>query len=144
MKKNIASLAALTALAAALIVPSLGSADGMHTNETFKAKKGMSVTLKAKPDAMSGYNLRVRTKKFKWTPRKANTAPRHGSGHAHLYLDGDKITRLYGSWFYLGSYYLGDLEPGEHEVEVSLNANDHAAFVHGKKPVKDSVTITVP
>ena len=34
-------------------------------------------------------------------------------GHLHLYVDGAKHTRLYGSWFYLDG-----LAPGAHALRV--------------------------
>ncbi len=146
MRKKISKVAALAVFVVALAVPTLGSADGMHgTMDTTRAKKGMSVKLKAKPDAMAGYNLRVKTKKFTWAPKRVNRKHRKWEGHAHLYIDEKKITRLYGPHFYLGKYYLNPLTPGEHEVEVTLNANDHSDYVRkGGKLIADSATITVP
>jgi hypothetical protein len=142
MKNLIAKFALLAALVAAVAVPSLSSADGMM--ETTPAKKGMSVVLKAAEDPMGGYNLHLKTKKFKWAPEHVNQAKRKWEGHAHLYIDGAKITRLYGPDFYLGAFYLSSLEAGQHEVEVGLNANDHSTYVHRGVPVADTVTITVP
>lgn len=146
MRRKISKIALLAAFVVALAIPTLGSADGMNgMMETTRAKKGMSVKLKAKPDAMAGYNLRVKTKKFTWAPKRVNRKHRKWEGHAHLYIDEVKITRLYGPDFYLGNYYLGSLTPGEHEVEVGLNANDHSAYARkGGKLIEDSVTITVP
>lgn len=45
----------------------------------------------------------------------------HANSHeikldAHLSVDGTKITRLYGNW-----YYLESLPAGRHEITVSLN-----------------------
>ena len=45
-----------------------------------------------------------------------------GEGHAHLYLDGQKIARVYGEW-----YHLPKLE-GDHELRVTLNTNDHQDY----------------
>ena len=45
-----------------------------------------------------------------------------GEGHAHLYLDGAKVARVYGEW-----YHLPKLE-GEHKLRVTLNTNDHQDY----------------
>ncbi len=142
MKNLIAKFALLAALVAAVAVPSLASADGMM--EPTPAKKGMSVKLKATEDPMGGYNLFAKTKKFTWAPEHVNAEHKKWEGHAHLFIDGVKITRMYGPYFYLGAYYLGSLAPGEHEVTVGLNTNEHSAYVHKGVPVEDSVTITTP
>ena len=44
-----------------------------------------------------------------------------GEGHLHLYVDGAKHTRLYGSWFHLDG-----LAPGAHALRVEAVANNHA------------------
>ena len=53
-----------------------------------------------------------------------------GEGHLHLYVDGAKHTRLYGSWFYLDG-----LAPGAHALRVEAVANNHAPYHHGGEPV---------
>ena len=47
------------------------------------------------------------------TPPCDGTEHVDGEGHTHLYIDGEKITRVYSNW-----YYLGKLEPGEHTIRV--------------------------
>ena len=104
------------------------------------APAGMKfLSLRVTPDAMKGHNLIVRTRAFRFAPQRASTAHRTGEGHAHLYIDGVKKTRLYGS-----GYYLGDLTPGRHVVRVSLNANDHRDYWRGGKPLAREVVVEVP
>lgn len=113
-----------------------GTADTMHGTEHHDAPKGMKVSIKLKKDKKAGYNLFVRTKNFRWAPEHASGRHRNGEGHAHLMVDGKKLTRLYGSAFYL------TLDRGRHKVTVSLNGNDHAPYMRGDKEIADSVTVT--
>lgn len=147
------SAAALAAVVAALAIPvSSAVADGMHGDTgggtdtggtmpqmtTHEASENMSVDIRLSKDAKMGYNLNVRTTAFRWAPWNASKAHRNGQGHAHLYVDGKKVTRLYGPW-----YFLGDLETGKHYVKVTLNGNDHGDYVHGDKPVAVGKVLTV-
>ena len=90
-------------------------------------------------DPMSGWNLEVTVGDFTLAPESVSTDHVDGEGHLHLYIDGEKITRLYGPW-----YFLGDLEPGEHEIRVELSSNDHSALAKDGVIIDDTVTITVP
>mgnify|MGYP000942899799 CR=1 FL=1 len=146
-RRAILLVALSTALTGAVAVNAL--ADDMHdgagdSTETSpmpasqeapaKMTNGMTVT----KDAKMGYNLHVRTTRFRWTPWNASKAHVQGQGHAHLYVDGEKVTRLYGPW-----YFLGDLSKGRHTVKVTLNGNDHGDYVHGTKTVAASRVVKV-
>lgn len=74
-------------------------------------------------DAKSGFNIRLETSNWAWAPEKANTDPTPNEGHAHLYVDGVKVARVYGPW-----YHLDGVTPGQHDVRVTLNANSHAEY----------------
>ena len=89
-------------------------------------------------DTVSGVNLEVVTKGFTYAPDQAGADHHPGEGHGHLYVDGEKIARLYGPW-----YHLGGLAEGSHEITVTLNANDHRLLSSGGTPLKDSVTVTI-
>lgn len=91
-----------------------------------------SVTLDVKPDPVDGYNLHVRTENFRWAPENVNGEDRSGEGHAHLYINGDKVARLYGPW-----YHLNGLEPGD-SIRVTLSSNSHADLVRNGEPVAAS------
>lgn len=99
----------------------------------------MTVRLSVAKDAMKGWNLNVRTRAFRWAPEHASMAHRRGEGHAPLYVDGVKLTRIYGPW-----HYVGALTPGKHVVGVTLNGNDHGDYVRAGKPLAASTTVTVP
>lgn len=95
-----------------------------------------TVTLTVTPDPVSGFNVHADVEHLVWAPEKAGLDHVDGEGHAHVYVDGDKVARIYGEW-----YHLTGLTPGTHEVTVSLNANTHAPYAVGGVPIADSVTI---
>ena len=78
------------------------------------------------PDPVSGWNLHVETENFAFAPEHAGAPHVPGEGHAHVYVDGEKIARLYGPWLHVPA-----LPPGA-TLEVTLNANDHRPLaMHG-------------
>lgn len=98
-----------------------------------------SVKLVVHKDPLRGYNLEVQVSHFRFAPQEVSQAARAGEGHGHLYVNGDKITRLYGSW-----YYLENLKPGKNEITVSLNSNNHATLAHDGKIIQDTEVVEVP
>ncbi|MCA9368338.1 hypothetical protein KC887_08875, partial [Candidatus Kaiserbacteria bacterium] len=86
-----------------------------------------TVTLEAVKDEKDGYNLHLVTTNYTFTPEAANSPPAANTGHAHLYVNGQKVARVYGEWFHLPA---ADLAQGLNAVEVTLNANDHSEWVY--------------
>lgn len=82
-----------------------------------------SINLGVTKDPKSGWNVSVETENFTILPRSASTELVDGEGHMHLYIDGEKITRLYGS-----DWHIAELSEGSHTIEVELSHNDHAAY----------------
>ena len=82
-----------------------------------------TISIEVSEDPVEGWNLRVHTTDFAIVPENVSTAHVDGEGHMHLYIDGEKVSRLYGEW-----HHIGALAPGEHEVRVELSANDHSAM----------------
>jgi hypothetical protein len=115
-----------------------GHAEAGHDMESMAAapielpagRKAPRLHLSATPDAMGGFNLRVRMANFRLAPEHTGAEPVPGEGHLHLYVDGKKRTRLYGSWFYLDG-----LAPGDHALRVEAVANNHAPYHHDGEPV---------
>ncbi len=81
-------------------------------------------------DPAGGWNLHVMTTNFRFAPENVNAPHRAGEGHAHLYVNGKKVARLYGPWFHIGA-----LPRGRTEVTVTLNANDHSDLAVGDAPL---------
>ena len=96
-----------------------------------------SVKLMAMKDTVSGWNLHVQTQNFTFAADQSGGAHEAGYGHAHLYVDDVKISRLYGEWA-----HLGDLTPGEHVIRVTLNANSHEALANGGTMIAAEVKVT--
>ena len=96
-----------------------------------------SVELVLSPDPASGWNLQVRTGNFRFAPDRSGNAHVAGEGHAHLYVNGTKVARLYGPWFHLAT-----LPPGTSVVEVVLATNDHQLLAIGNVPISSRIEVT--
>lgn len=95
-----------------------------------------SLILTAYKDAIAGWNLNIEPTHFEFAPDQVNTSNVIGKGHAHLYINGEKITRLYSRW-----YYLENLQQGSSVVSVALNANDHGPLVLNGQAVSASIKL---
>ena len=101
-----------------------------------------TVEITAEVDHVGGFNIHIVTENFRWAPENASQEFVPGEGHAHLYVDGEKVARVYGEWFHLNTSSLG-LEPGEHELTVDLNGNDHGVYLAQGIRVAASSTIEI-
>ena len=113
-----------------------------HHHKTIEIPAGQpipSVDLVVHQDPMKGWNLEIKVSNFRFAPENVSTQAKPGEGHAHLYVNGEKLTRLYGSWF-----YLDNLKPGKNTITVGLNANSHDALVHNGQMISDTEIIQVP
>lgn len=94
------------------------------------------VDLQVIPLSDGGYNVRVQTMNFTFAPQNVGGDPVDGEGHAHLYVDDEKIARIYGEW-----YHLESLPEGAQRIYVSLYANNHQPLAVDGDPVADAVMI---
>lgn len=87
----------------------------------------------------SGLTIHAITENFKFTPEKEGSDPVLGEGHAHLYVDGVKVTRLYSEW----SFVPISLLPENYEqVTVSLSNNDHSEYhLSDESPIQITIDI---
>lgn len=123
--------------------PALGGIDS-HSHSLAEVDPSLALPeVKAEllPDSKGGFNLHVTTANFRFTPELAGQAPRQGEGHAHIFVNGAKVARLYGNWAYLGAELF---HSGENLVEVSLNANDHAEWVKSGVHIGASAKVRLP
>ncbi len=130
------------------LIPNIANSQGKDTHQTshqrsIKVPSGQptpNVKLKVYPDPMKGWNLELKVNNFKFVPEKiATSAPsQFTEGHAHLLINGKKVTRLYGNW-----YYLKDLPVGSNEIVVTLNTNNHESLIANGQVVGDKVRIMV-
>ncbi|MDE4305819.1 hypothetical protein PXK30_19235 [Phaeobacter gallaeciensis] len=86
-------------------------------------------------DPVSGHNLHVVVENFHFAPERSGDQPVANEGHAHVYVNGNKIARLYGSWMHIASL------PPDGEVEVTLNSNDHRVLAIDGKAISSRVSL---
>lgn len=85
----------------------------------------------AYPDEVSGWNIHIQTRHFRFAPEAVNQDHREGEGHAHVYVDGKKWARVYGAW-----YHLSLPSDAPHTLRVELNANTHAPLLNQGQPIE--------
>ena len=89
-----------------------------------------TIEIDVSEDRVEGWNLRIITTDFEIVPENVSTAHIDGEGHMHLYIDGEKVSRLYGEWHYISEHTTG---AGRHDVRVELSSNNHSALaVNGR------------
>jgi hypothetical protein len=98
--------------------------DTMHDAIHVSPIGAPGVAMDIAKDPMGGWNITLRTENFAFTPAAVNQANTPNTGHAHLYVDGVKMARLYGPHF-----HMPDLAPGQHEITVALSSNDHSFYM---------------
>tara|TARA_R110002074_G_scaffold3594_5_gene18769 strand:+ start:5876 stop:6148 length:273 start_codon:yes stop_codon:yes gene_type:complete len=64
--------------------------------------------------------MTLNTQNFTFIRAEDGAAHVPNQGHAHVYLNGLKLGRLYAETFELGA-----LSPGKYKLSVALNSNDH-------------------
>ncbi|MGB3493736.1 MAG: hypothetical protein WBA57_13485 [Elainellaceae cyanobacterium] len=118
------------------------SQDGAGHHQPIEIPAGQpipSVQLSVSEDPVSGWNLLLDVENFQFAPERVNQGSQPTEGHAHLYINGEKIMRVYGAWHHLPS-----LEPGTNEVTVVLNANGHEVLTYNGESISDTVIVSVP
>lgn len=94
------------------------------------------VEIIAYSDPIKGWNLEIKTTNFNFNPELINKDSNPNEGHAHLYINGEKVTRIYSNWF-----YISELPKGKNEIKVTLNTNQHEDLVYQGKIIGDTMTI---
>lgn len=122
-------------------------ADGMahdhggHDHSTLLENGGErapTVDFQIYKDSVQGWNLVVLTRNFLYEPRSVNQKHQPGRGHAHVYVNGEKLARLYNPWM-----HIPELPSGEVTVLVTLNSNTHSPLAVDGIAVEAAKTITV-
>lgn len=119
---------------AAAEVGLFGSGDICRVSEGEPAPQ---IALKIDSDG-DGWLVTVETEEFTFSAERDGLFHVPGEGHGHLYVGGMKLGRLYEP-----SKRIGALPKGRHIVRVTLNTNDHRAYVVGDEPVTAAAVITV-
>jgi len=140
MKKLAIVLASIfVATSVALASPALAHMGESHEVDAATAP---TISLSVEKDEIGGFNVRIDTSNFIWAPEHASQEHIAGEGHAHIYVDGIKVGRVYSSWYHLNTAGL-KLEPGMHEVEVNLNGNDHGPYTVSEDEVRATASIEI-
>ena len=115
-----------------------GHGHGPMSQDPIESEVPVSVEISAAVEPNGGVNVVIDTENWRWAPDEVDQGHVPGSGHAHIYVDGEKIDRVYGP-----EYHLTGLSPGTHEVRVTLNANSHNELLVDGELVQDTVTVTI-
>ena len=109
-----------------------------HGNLDLSAEEDIPkiIDFKVIKDPMSGWNVFVDVQHFKFNPSQASQAHVAGEGHAHLYINGNKIARMYDRWF-----HIPELIKDKNEIRVTLNSNDHQTFTIGGRPIEKTILL---
>lgn len=107
--------------------------------ETLVSEAPVGVSITAEVDAQGAVDVEIDVEGMRFAPESVDQEHTAGAGHAHIYVDGEKLGRVFES-----SYRIENLPPGDHDIRVSLNTNDHRELVYDGKVAEDTVTVTVP
>jgi hypothetical protein len=94
-----------------------------------------SVMLHASKDLNGGWNIHLMTENFTFTPENSGNQDVPAEGHAHLFLNGKKIARVYGNWFH------ASIPKGKNKLKVNLTTNSHKDYYSNGKPIEHEVEI---
>lgn len=121
-------------------MPDHGDHSG-HNHAPLEVPAGMPVPtldLVVYEDPVNGWNLELQVTNFRFAPENVNGPSNTEEGHAHLYINGEKMSRIYSAW-----HHLPALPPGNYDIMVELNANGHEPLVYQGQAIADSEQITV-
>jgi len=102
------------------------------------------ISLQVVKDAMSGFNLTLLLKNYQLMLPAADLAQTTVvdnaslSGHAHLYVNGEKIQRIYGRFIHVPKTLL---KAGENTIRVTLNNHNHANWSLDGEVVQSELTL---
>ena len=115
-------------------------ADMAAMETTYQVKAGEpipDIKLSAIKDG-DQWQIDMTTNAFTLIEATEGLAHEAGFGHGHLYLNGLKLQRVYTS-----SVQIGQLPKGTHLINVTLNTNDHKAYMVDGSPVAAEIEVTV-
>lgn len=104
-----------------------------------------SVRFDITEDSMDGYNITMELDDFNMTAPLYGTADslttsagEMMSGHLHLYINGEKMMRVYGPAVHVPASWLKE---GINTVTLSVNNHRHGTFTHQDKEVQSTAII---
>jgi len=130
-------------LAVATVIPSQAQTNGAISVHEISLEVAPKASLVIQKDPTGGFNVQVKTTNFLWRPEMASMQHVSGEGHAHVYLDGRKIMRIYNEWFHLNTYQFST-RSGEQLLSIEFVGNDHAPYTIQGLPVGVEQVVDVP
>ena len=130
-------------LASSTILPTHAQANSAASVHEIVQEAAPKATLEIQKDPTGGFNVHVVTTNFLWRPEMASMQYKPGEGHAHVYLDGRKIMRIYNEWFHLNTYQFST-KPGEQLLSIEFVGNDHAPYTIQGLPVGAEQIVDIP
>ena len=130
-------------LASSTILPTHAQANSAASVHEIVQEAAPQATLDIQKDPTGGFNVHVVTTNFVWRPEMASMQHIPGEGHAHVYLDGRKIMRIYNEWFHLNTFQFST-KPGEQLLSIEFVGNDHAPYTIKGLPVGAQQLVDVP
>ena len=118
--------------------------EGMQHNHSPKNLPASALTPKLNisisEDSMSGFNLHLATQNFQLeSPSQEGNSPNNiVEGHGHLYINGTKIQRVYGTDVHIPGKLINK---GINQISVTLNGHDHSAWRKDGKEIISTVFI---
>ena len=125
------------------IVPVNAHTNGATSVHEIEQELAPKATLEIEKDPTGGFNVQVVTTNFIWRPEMASMKHVPGEGHAHVFLDGRKIMRIYNQWFHLNTYQFST-RAGEQLLSIEFVGNDHAPYTIQGLPVGTEQIVDVP
>ncbi|MBM3507648.1 MAG: hypothetical protein FJX64_08020 [Alphaproteobacteria bacterium] len=102
------------------------------------AREAPGAELSVRPAADGGWDLVLDVSNFRFAANPLDDRHVPGHGHAHIFVDGQ-----YFADFSSRAHYLPPLDPGVHEIAVSLNTMDHRAYARDGRVVVERVVLRV-
>ncbi len=96
------------------------------------------MTIEVVEDPKSGDNALIAVDGLTLSAENVNGDHVDDEGHLHLYVNGQKVGRLYGD-----ATHIQVLPVGEVEITVGAFANDHSAYVIDGEPIEASTSVMV-
>jgi copper(I)-binding protein len=92
------------------------------------------------PDGISeaGFDIKLEVESFSFARAPDGTQHIQNEGHAHVYLNGLKLGRLYKEKFALGA-----IPPGKYELKIALNTNDHRPYVNNGVAISQMLSFSI-
>ncbi len=116
----------------------MGSHDSA-SHAPVESETPVSARISAELETGGGVNVHIMTEGWSWSPQGVNLPHKPGEGHAHIYVDGEKVGRVYAPY-----YHLAGLQPGERHIRVALNTNDHNELTVNGEIVEATATVRIP